>query len=450
MKLKTRRTVALAARSQWLRRASLRIGATTVFACCLATAAACEQAMNGACTAAEKRVVRAAELRRALNSGDPDGLALVIRRLACLAPEPDTEIDERYIDVDPWSARLSQTEVEALARRYFADLDRDSVWWDKGLRPDEIPGPLRQVAEYIRAMLIVDRYLAGVVESPVDRARRAGDYLLKAQTEAAAGLFPFPAWRGKSDERLHELSERFLSRMERDGRLAEVTRNGWVISDLGGGGLGFDNGLAGEALILLYERTGDRRYLDGAIKAGDWALAQPISENFNYNGFPALLAANLFRATGERRYLGAALGLAKTGVMSGQRRGGPYDGNWIDPHNARLNYRYLMMRQLLGVLEASAAAGVPDPDVTDSIVRGLRALESQQLQNGGLGNIFSASEAYCDLYLRHDASRTFARWPSGIARMTIAAGIDALRSGQKESPIVVACSLAMATLERLP
>jgi hypothetical protein len=385
-----------------------------------------------------------------MNGNDPGELATAMRRLNCRTPAPKAEITERYLPVRAWSGPLPSSEARMLARRAFATIDARMAWWDKDVRPEKIPAPLRFVAEYIRAMLILDEHLPGAIDAPLDRARRAGDYLLKAQAEAGAGLFPFPAWRGKSDDRLHMLSERFLARMEREGRLAQVMRNGWVFSDLNDGGLAYDNGLAGEALIRLYERSGDRRYLDGAIQAGAWALAQPLSENFNYNGFPALLMANLARATGEKRYLDAALRFAKTGVISGQRQGGAYDGWWIDPHNARLNYRYLMMRQLLGVVEAAAQAGTPDPDVSDSVIRGLRALESQQRQGGGLGNMFSANEAYCDLYLRHGGAGTLAHWPSETARMAIAAGVDAARSGRLEGPTVVACSLIMATLERLP
>jgi hypothetical protein len=402
------------------------------------------------CSQADRRIVRAEELRKAMNGGDPGTLASVMRRMNCRAPTPKTEIEERYATVRAWSESISLAEAQMLARRSFADIDARMVWWDSDLRPEEIPAPLRFVAEYIRAMLVLDQYLPDAIDNPLDRARRAGDYLLKAQAEAGEGLFPFPAWRGKSDERLHKLAERFLSRMEREGRLAEVTRNGWVISDLQDGGLGFDNGLAGEALVQLHERSGDRRYLDGAIKAGEWALTQPMSENFNYNGFPALLTANLYRATGEKRYLDAALRFAKVGVISGQRRGGDFDGWWIDPHNARLNYRYLMMRQLLGVLEASMKAGISDADVSNSLVRGFRALEVQQRRGGGLGNAFSANEAYCDLYLRHDRPGPLANWPSETARMAVTVGIETLRSGKSPGPTITACSLALANSDRLP
>jgi hypothetical protein len=397
------------------------------------------------CVNVSKRHVRASELRDAMNGDDPDLLSSVLFRVACNPANRKAELEEPYNKVTPWSDVLPKAEAEKKLRRYFLEFDRTQLWWEQNLRPQDSPAPLRSVAEFIRAMVLVDTYLPDGLRDPLVRARRAGDYLLRAQAEAGAGLFPFPAWRGNSTDRMHRLSERFLSQAERQGRLGEVTRNGWVFSDFQEGGLQFDNGLAGEALIRLYERTGDKRYLAGAEKAAKWTLAQPLSHNFNYNGFAALLLANVSRVTGNKTDLEAALHISKRGAISGQWQGGDDAGNWIDPHNKRLNYRYLMMRQLLAVHEAASQSGTPDADIANSLALGLASLERQQRENGGLGNIYSASEAYCDLYLRHRDEKTFSNWPSDTARMTITAGLDQTGSDRLQSPTVVVCSLILAS-----
>jgi hypothetical protein len=430
-------------------RTPLRLLLTLAVATCLSGQVSAEALTPDTCTHGSKRIPRSAELRDAMNSGDPNLLSSVIGRVACNSQNLKPEIAEQYSKVTAWTDVLPKTEAEKIVRDYFSEFDRANLWWEQGPRPEDIPAPLRSVAEYIRATLLAEAYLPGALDDPLTHARRAGDYLLQAQAEAGAGLFPFPAWRGNRQERMHRLSDRFLSQAERAGRLPEVVRNGWVFSDFNEGGLQFDNGLAGEALIRLYERTGDKSYLDGAMKAAQWALAQPLSHNFNYNGFPALLLANVYRVTGDKIYLEAALRISKRGVISGQWQGGAESGNWIDPHNRRLNYRYLMIRQLLAVQEAIEKSGTPDPDIKNSLIIGLESLERQQRQNGGLGNIYSASEAYCDLYLRHNTDKSFTSWPSDIARMTITAGLN--RVGSKlESPTVVVCSAVLATGSHMP
>ena len=108
-----------------------------------------------------------------------------------------------------------------------------------------------------------------------------------------------------------------------------VVRDGWIVDDQGDGGLQFDNGVCGVAMLALHAATGEARYLDAARRAADWAIAQPLSANWNYNAFSVRLLAETWRATGEARYRDAALDKARYGVMPGQLRSGPHAGRWI-------------------------------------------------------------------------------------------------------------------------
>ena len=51
------------------------------------------------------------------------------------------------------------------------------------------------------------------------------------------------------------------------------------VEDFSDGGLQFDNGLAGVALIQLSEATKDDNYLKAAIRAADWAAKRPVVTN---------------------------------------------------------------------------------------------------------------------------------------------------------------------------
>jgi hypothetical protein len=241
-------------------------------------------------------------------------------------------------------------------------------WWSDDTDPRTLGHPLREAAEVVTgslAMAAVDPASAQVARA---QAVAAGEFLLRAQAEAGTGGFPFPASRGVSDSAPFRAAERFMARAERDGRLANVVRDGWLIEDLGDGGLQFDNGECGVAMLALHAATGDAKYLQAARRAADWALAQPLAANWNYNAFSVYLLAETWRATGETRYRDAALEKARYGVMPGQLREGPRAGRWHDPHNARPAYHYIMLRGLAALVSA-----LPEgDDARDTVEEALR------------------------------------------------------------------------------
>ena len=230
-------------------------------------------------------------------------------------------------------------------------------WWSADIDPRTLGHPLREAADVVSGALAMRAVDPASADAALAQAVAAGDFLLRAQAEAGTGGFPFPASRGASDAAPFRAAERFMARAERAGTLAEVMRNGWLIQDLGDGGLQFDNGECGVAMLALHAATGDAKYLDAARRAADWALTQPLAANWNYNSFSVFLLAETWRVTGEMRYRDAAIEKARYGVIPGQLREGPRAGRWHDPHNARPAYHYIMLRAL-----AALAATLPEDD----------------------------------------------------------------------------------------
>jgi hypothetical protein len=143
-----------------------------------------------------------------------------------------------------------------------------------------------------------------------------------------------------------------------------VIRNGWAVEDFDDGGLQFDNGLAGAALVRLFEATKDDKYKKAAVRAADWAATRRVVTNWNYNSFSVLLLAEVYRLTGDDKYLAAAKKKTRLGLLPGQLTEGPRTGRWADAHNARPAYHYIMVRGL-----AALAAVLPknDPDLPDVV-----------------------------------------------------------------------------------
>jgi hypothetical protein len=223
---------------------------------------------------------------------------------------------------------------------------QEEAWWKKAGKPEDSAAPLRAVASVLEGCVAAEQASCVDPETLRAEAKSAAEYLMKAQKDGGKGCFPFPAWRGKMG-RLGQIAEKFLKKAESDGKLAEVTSKGWIVDDLGGGDLLFDNGLAGTALLHFHEHTGNAEALASAKAAGDWAMGRPVVPNWNYNSFSVGLLAELHRVTKEPKYLDAAKRIAAVGILPGQLQSGKYEGRWIDPHNARFVYHYIILRGLI-------------------------------------------------------------------------------------------------------
>lgn len=322
-------------------------------------------------------------LARALASNDLQAVrsAVAAGRLALGDQAGVPEAADTYLPVPKGKPLFTAEE----ARRGFAPMSErleKERWWNVGADPTRLTAPLRLPASVMAGYVAAVRAKFDGAESSLARARDVAEFLMWAQQQAGSGGFPFPAARGTSQARAMEVATRFLAQAEKAGKLAQVVRSGWLFDDLGDGGLQFDNGECGVAMFELYEVTKDPRHLASARKASDWALARPLCPNWNYNGFSVTLLAKAYSVTGEGDYLEAALHKARLGVIPGQLTDGPRAGRWLDPHNARPAYHYIMMRAL-----AQLAAVLPKDhpgraEILSALRLGLQARNAEILSCG--------------------------------------------------------------------
>ncbi len=293
----------------------------------------------------------------------------------------EPEIRDRYIAIPAEAVPLRQDEIFRLAAKMPAGIEAKR-WWRIGLDPVMLGHPLREPADAISGLLAAHRAGLDADGDALRSAREAGEFLLWAQAEAGNGVFPFPASRSASDAAPFKASTAFLDAAERSGDLHRKVNEGWLVEDDGDGGLQFDNGECGVAMLELHAATGDARFLEAARRAADWAIAQPLSVNWNYNSFSVYLLAQTYRATGDIRYRDAALDKTLYGILPGQLREGAHAGRWHDPHNARPAYHYIMLRAL-----ASLATTLPADDsdrlrIEAALRLGLRARNADFLGPG--------------------------------------------------------------------
>lgn len=281
---------------------------------------------------------------------------------AGLPEEPDT-----YEPIPKDSRWLTAPEARAAFAKALPKLEKRR-WWRIGLDPARLEHPLREPASVISGCAAACRARLDGAERGLALARDAAAFLMWAQEQGGRGLFPFPASRGGKGGKPFSAAEHLFSDAERRGALNAVIHNGWVVEDLNSGGLQFDNAEAGVALLELYGVTRDARYLDSARRAADWAAARPVVPNWNYNSFSVYLLAKAFAVTNNPAYLDAATRKALLGVVPGQLTEGPRAGRWLDPHNAKPVYHYILLRAL-----AQLAAVLPKQDPSRTEI--LRALQ---------------------------------------------------------------------------
>lgn len=276
------------------------------------------------------------------------------------------EVADEFRSAPADAKALAADELATAFDPYLDNIDRIR-WWKVGLDPTKTNHAPREVAAVIEGCLAARTVSPKAADRLLKTAREAGDFLVWAQDQARTGVVPFPAVRDGTG-RPFEVAERFYRQAEKAGKLDRVITNGWAVEDFDDGGLQFDNGLAGVALVRLFEATGDDRYKKAAVRAADWAAGRRVVPNWNYNSFSVHLLAEAYRLTGEAKYLAAAKKKARLGVLPGQLLAGPRAGRWADAHNARPAYHYILIRGL-----AALAAVLPkdDPD-QPAVVASLR------------------------------------------------------------------------------
>jgi hypothetical protein len=299
-------------------------------------------------------------LDAALAAEDPGGVAGAIcqAREALGEWQGCAEVAASYGTLDsvtPAPETLVDPYIEAVRGQFWGK----EQWKEAEASPygpahgDSITESLR-VGCYLISWYLAVAPLAGVQEQDfLDEARRGLAWLLVVQR--SSGLFPFPdlsddyqaCLPGCQDWRHGYLCQRWRDAWESMGSPPGYYEDGWIIQDFMSGregGLQFDNGVCGRVMLEGFNTFGDVEYLESARRAGIWASDQPVVCNFNYNGFSAGLLARLAEMDpdGGQEWLEEAMYRARLGVLPGALE----NGRWFDPHNARIVYHHIMLRDL--------------------------------------------------------------------------------------------------------
>lgn len=316
------------------------------------------------------------EISKALVAQDPAAVrSAATKATSALGPwagKPET--DTRYYP----PVVTTPFDGAALRDTWLKELERGQRNFPWTKNPDGNPRVM--TAGLREAAFPLDALARSVTFFPEHRAkilqqvREGANWLLKLQH--ASGVFPFPVGPGlKPRGKVGTIAAQMIKDHP------EILENDWIVHSLKDGGLQFDNGLCGRALLSAWDLTQDDRYLAAARKAGDWAMKQPLVLNWNYNAFSVGLLARLARATGDSTYLDAALKKAETGVLPGQMAG----GRWFDPHNACAVYHNILLRDLLELAHALPPGHPYQPTLLDALTRGLNQAADETLKNGYTG-----------------------------------------------------------------
>jgi hypothetical protein len=322
-------------------------------------------------------------LAKALADNNLEGVRAAVadgrKMLGERAGEPEEADEFRKTPID--AKIFVHEEAQCGFTMHFATFEK-MRWWKTGVDPTTLTAPLRGPASVIVGNMAAVRAKLDDAECSLAMAKEAAEFLIWAQEQAGSGVYPFPTARGTSKARAMEVATRFIANAEKAGKLETVVRNGWAFDDAGDGGLQFDNGECGAALLDLYEVTMEHRYLESARKSADWAAGRPLCPNWNYNSFSVFLLAKTFAVTRDPKYLDVAILKARLGVIPGQLTDGPRAGRWVDPHNARPAYHYIMMRALAQLVAVIPLDHVARPEIMSALSSGLKTRNADMVARG--------------------------------------------------------------------
>jgi len=115
------------------------------------------------------------------------------------------------------------------------------------------------------------------------------------------------------------------------------------------------------------------------------------------------LLAEAYRETGRREFIERATEKVAVGVLPGQLAEGRYAGRWVDPHNARANYHYIIVRALARYVSVLEPEHPMRQVVVDALRHALQARNGDYL-DGTVPNVESTLDALLVLELVLDNS----------------------------------------------
>jgi hypothetical protein len=250
--------------------------------------------------------------------------------------------------------------------------------WDiaaAALRAGRSPNRLRDSQRMAEAYLATAQLLGAEAGASFRERALAGLRYIRS-CQASTGVFGYP-FDPKRTDRLGQHAAALVARGRKEGRT--MTEGAWIIEDLGGGDLQFDNGVCGLAMLEAHALTGEAAFLASAVRAAEWAAARPLVPNWNYNAFSARLLARVHLLTREERFLAAARRKFDLGVLPGQTS----TGRWFDPHNARTPYHAILCTALADYVELLEKTSSPDvARIRAAATRALDHLAAQTLAYG--------------------------------------------------------------------
>ena len=139
-----------------------------------------------------------------------------------------------------------------------------------------------------------------------------------------------------------------------DYLLAEQEENGafrWWYKAVPGGVMNqrdnfYDTGWAGMALAEGFRVTGEEKYLDAVRRAADWTMTCPFTGNNNYDAFALWFLSLLYEFTGDERYLETAVWRTRGGVFFAQLPRGGWPG-----HNFHIGYQSITVNGLASLFD---------------------------------------------------------------------------------------------------
>ncbi len=317
-------------------------------------------------------------LRKALLAEDSARIAATVAEMRHqLGPDvgmPEVKLD--YVGPPDTSARPADDFLHLWLEDCRRRVGREP--WDAAaaaLRAGRLPIRLRNSQRMVDAYFATARLLGPQSGASFrERALAGARFIRSCQTKS--GVFGYPYDAARTD-RLGQQARKIVERGQKEGRT--MVEGVWIVDDLGGGDLQFDNGVCGLTMFAAHALTGEETFRASGIRAAEWALARPLVPNWNYNAFAARLLARAHLVTKEPRFLDAARRCFALGVLPGQTE----TGRWFDPHNARTQYHAILSTALADYVELLTA--VKDPALPTARQAAIRALDNLAAQTLAFG-----------------------------------------------------------------